>query len=174
MSGSEPEKYSPYATAKSQTALGAAQARMDREKARSGHIRRRSESPNVEESAESALSLQYSTDGSSAVLTADGSSLLGGQYTGDGSSSVGAPGRQLSSDPSHREDEDLANVSVQESSSSIFSAIPTDEELFAIGWAKALDPNSGNYYYFTLDRSKTVWENPLSQTVSLGGFCSER
>ncbi len=39
--------------------------------------------------------------------------------------------------------------------------IPSDEELFAIGWAKALDPSSGCYYYFTLDRSQTVWENPL-------------
>jgi len=40
--------------------------------------------------------------------------------------------------------------------------IPTDEELYAIGWAKALDPKSGSYYYFTLDRKQTVWENPLA------------
>jgi hypothetical protein len=51
-------------------------------------------------------------------------------------------------------------LSLQESGSS--EVIPTDEELFIVGWAKALDPNSGNYYYFTLDRTKTVWENPLS------------
>jgi hypothetical protein len=41
---------------------------------------------------------------------------------------------------------------------------PTDEELFAVGWAKALDPKSGSYYYFTLDRSKIVWDNPLAGT----------
>ena len=40
--------------------------------------------------------------------------------------------------------------------------IPTDEELFAVGWAKALDSKSGSYYYFTLDRSKIVWDNPLA------------
>ncbi len=38
---------------------------------------------------------------------------------------------------------------------------PSDQELFALGWAKALDPKSGAYYYFTLDRSKIVWDNPL-------------
>lgn len=42
------------------------------------------------------------------------------------------------------------------------SFLPSDEELNAIGWAKALDTNSGSYYYFTLDRTKTVWENPLA------------
>ncbi|OEU08906.1 hypothetical protein FRACYDRAFT_220795 [Fragilariopsis cylindrus CCMP1102] len=39
--------------------------------------------------------------------------------------------------------------------------VPSDEELFAAGWAKTLDPNSGSYYYFTLDRAETVWDNPL-------------
>lgn len=28
-----------------------------------------------------------------------------------------------------------------------------DEDLFAIGWVKALDPESKCYYYFTLDRA---------------------
>lgn len=60
---------------------------------------------------------------------------------------------------SHNDDADDISLSLLESNSSI---VPTDEELLAIGWAKALDPNSGLYYYFTLDRSKTVWENPLS------------
>ena len=55
--------------------------------------------------------------------------------------------------------EDDISLSLLESKSSI---VPTDDELLAIGWAKALDPNSGLYYYFTLDRLKTVWENPLS------------
>ncbi len=50
------------------------------------------------------------------------------------------------------------------SASTFMEPIPSDEELFAIGWAKALDPKTGYYYYFTLDRSKTVWENPLATT----------
>ena len=41
-------------------------------------------------------------------------------------------------------------------------AVPTHEELFAFGWAKALDPKTGAYYYFTLDRTQTVWINPLT------------
>lgn len=44
--------------------------------------------------------------------------------------------------------------------------VPSDEELFAAGWAKALDSNSGSYYYFTLDRKKTCWDNPLAPPVS--------
>ncbi len=55
-------------------------------------------------------------------------------------------------------DADDISLSLLESKS---SRIPNDDELLAIGWAKALDPNSGSYYYFTLDRSKIVWENPL-------------
>ena len=45
-------------------------------------------------------------------------------------------------------------------------AVPTDEELFSVGWAKALDPKSGSYYYFTLDRQKIVWDNPLATVGS--------
>lgn len=54
--------------------------------------------------------------------------------------------------------EDDVSLSLLESKSTI---VPDDDELFAIGWAKALDANSGIYYYFTLDRTKTVWDNPL-------------
>ena len=57
------------------------------------------------------------------------------------------------------EDGDDISLSLLESNSTL---VPSDEELHAIGWAKALDANSGSYYYFTLDRSKTVWENPLA------------
>ncbi|KAL7542337.1 hypothetical protein ACHAXR_011677 [Thalassiosira sp. AJA248-18] len=57
-----------------------------------------------------------------------------------------------------KEEGDDISLSLLESESSI---LPSDEELNAIGWAKALDQNSGSYYYFTLDRQKTVWENPL-------------
>jgi hypothetical protein len=66
-------------------------------------------------------------------------------------------------------DED-ESLSLQESGSS--EVIPTDEELFVVGWAKALDPRSGNYYYFTLDRTKTVWENPLSSDTFVSGESS--
>lgn len=57
----------------------------------------------------------------------------------------------------HQQDDDDSLVH------SLVSAeeVPSDEALFGIGWAKALDENSGSYYYFTLDRSKTVWDNPL-------------
>ena len=61
--------------------------------------------------------------------------------------------------PSNNDDDDDISLSLLESSSGI---VPSDEELLTIGWAKALDPNSGVYYYFTLDRSQTVWENPLA------------
>lgn len=56
------------------------------------------------------------------------------------------------------EEKDDISLSLLESE----SFLPSDEELNAIGWAKALDTNSGSYYYFTLDRTKTVWENPLA------------
>jgi len=53
---------------------------------------------------------------------------------------------------------DDVSLSLLESKSTI---VPSDEDLIAVGWAKAYDPNTESYYYFTLDRSKTVWENPL-------------
>jgi hypothetical protein len=65
------------------------------------------------------------------------------------------------SNAAHTQEEegDEVSLSLLESNSTV---IPNDEELNAVGWAKALDANSGSYYYFTLDRSKTVWENPLA------------
>lgn len=59
----------------------------------------------------------------------------------------------------HNGEGDDISLSLLESRSSV---LPDDDELFAIGWAKALDANTGIYYYFTLDRTKTVWENPLA------------
>jgi len=59
---------------------------------------------------------------------------------------------------------DRSIVRMSSSTSTSVDPVPSDEELFEIGWAKALDPKTGYYYYFTLDRSKTVWENPLSNT----------
>jgi len=130
-------------------------------------------------SSGSAISLDYSTDGSSAFLTLDGSSLLGGQFDNVEQQGSKTPkkqqlsaGMQQHQQQQHRprdpdadvvnnddDDDENDSLSLQESTSSI---VPTDEELFAVGWAKALDPRSGNYYYFSLDRSKTIWENPLT------------
>ena len=99
---------------------------------------------------EPSSSLEYSTDGSS-VFFLDQSMATKVNLL-----------QPLQSSQSEDDDDQSALLSIQESSSSVLSAIPTDEELFSVGWAKALDPNSNNYYYFTLDRSRTVWENPLS------------
>jgi hypothetical protein len=132
----------------------------------------------------SSISMDYSADGSSAFLTLDGSSLIGGQYASDGSillapsaSAAALASRKHSpkalSRHSEEEEADAASysLSTQDSSSSVQSIVPSDEELFAVGWAKAMDPRSGNYYYFTLDRTKTVWDNPLSHSAeSLDGM----
>ena len=104
---------------------------------------------------EPSSSLEYSTDGSSAFFMDNVAT------TAQQSSKVHLL-EPLQSNHSEDDDDESALLSIQESSSSIVSAIPTDEELFSVGWAKALDTNSGNYYYFTLDRTRTVWENPLS------------
>lgn len=36
------------------------------------------------------------------------------------------------------------------------SNVPNDDDLRAVGWAKAFDPSSQSYYYYTLDRTKYV------------------
>jgi hypothetical protein len=103
---------------------------------------------------EPSASLEYSTDGSSAYFH---DPLMAAVQQASKVNML----QPLESN--HSEDDDESNLlSLQESSSSIVSAIPTDEALFSVGWAKTLDPGSGNYYYFTLDRTRTVWENPLS------------
>ena len=43
---------------------------------------------------------------------------------------------------------------------------PTDQELLNIGWAKAFDSNTGDYYYYTLDQTQTTWDNPLTSLKS--------
>jgi hypothetical protein len=97
----------------------------------------------------SEFSLDYSEDGASTMLSVpDQSTLLGQHYVGDASSR-------------NEQDDESAVLSLQESTSSFISVIPTDEELLAVGWAKAMDAKSGNYYYFTFDRKKVVWDNPL-------------
>ncbi len=140
----------------------------------------------------SQVSLDYSLD--TASLLGDGS-LVGGQFAGDASvfttnttasdnkSLLSCVTRSTIHDMSGRnrnssypmdllspmsdrsENDDDISLSLMASTSSGMELIPTDEELFAIGWAKAMDPNSGSYYYFTLDRSKTVWDNPLTSRL---------
>lgn len=133
----------------------------------------------------SQISMDYSMD--TASLMGDGS-LLGGKFASDGGSVItlntnASENRSLlscvtrstiheghechngggnkTSAPISEEDVDDISLSLLASSSSGLD-IPTDEELFAIGWAKAMDPTSKTYYYFTLDRTKTVWDNPLA------------
>jgi len=42
------------------------------------------------------------------------------------------------------------------------SGIPSNEDLFVFGWAKAYDKERNRHYYYTLDRSQVVWKNPIS------------
>lgn len=127
---------------------------------------------------DSGVSLEYSVD---STLYGDAStttgSLLGHQYAVDGSvmtaSTAGSTSRQsrrnipplsaaAAAANKPRDDEEMSGFSLQESMSSV-DVVPTDEELFNVGWAKAMDPKSGTFYYFTLDRTRTVWDNPLVQ-----------
>jgi hypothetical protein len=159
--------------------LGAAQAKMDRQKKARSPCTPPASKPAKHSGLDSTLSLDYSNDGSSAFMSTDGS-LLGQNYV-DSTYSYGTrqllsplsqvPEQQALDARASRSDENDQSeyeISIQESNS-YQTAIPTDEELFAIGWAKALDPNSGAHYFFTLDRSRTAWENPLSPTDSIRG-----
>eukprot|EP00977_Amphora_coffeiformis_P000023 scaffold5_cov169-Amphora_coffeaeformis.AAC.23 len=125
----------------------------------------------------SGISMEYSHDGSSTFINDGTSTLLGQQFEADGSVlTVNTKEDRYSKGPSRRvdpaddnEDEASGMISTQEGSVSTYSSIvPSDEELLAIGWAKAMDPSSGNYYYFTLDRSKIVWDSPLTTSASEG------
>jgi hypothetical protein len=129
------------------------------------------------DSGTSGLSLEYSVDstlvgesslgGSTLNSTVGGStvgsSLLGQTLAADGSI-ISSTTREIltSAKEGKMQDVQEANKSGEESQDSEEELIPTDEELYAVGWAKALDPSSESYYYFTLDRSKIVWENPLA------------
>lgn len=107
----------------------------------------------MERNDSGSVSLEYSIDSSmlGETSTLAGQSLLGG----DASVSTAGASRRRVKLSSLGEDESAT-------SSQMTEVVPSDEELFAVGWAKALDPKSGSYYYFTLDRSKIVWENPLA------------
>jgi hypothetical protein len=118
---------------------------------------------------DSGVSLEYSVD------SRDNSTLMGQHFATDGSvATASSKGSRQARQPSQRKetasvpngskrkDDEELSVFSQQSSTSSMGAVPTDEELFSVGWAKALDPKSGSYYYFTLDRTKTVWDNPLT------------
>jgi hypothetical protein len=106
---------------------------------------------------QSGVSLDYSQDGSSSYATDGASTLLGQQFEAARDRKPALP-----PDAAEDTDEDGSNLlSIQESGSTLTSVVPSDEELHAVGWAKAMDPDSGNFYYFTMDRSKIVWDNPL-------------
>jgi hypothetical protein len=108
-------------------------------------------------SVEPTASLEYSTDGSSAYFAPQDPLGVVQQSTKENLLQPLEFNRS-------EDDNESAMLSIQESSSSAVSEIPTDEELFSVGWAKALDASSGNFYYFTLDRTRTVWDNPLSSS----------
>lgn len=119
--------------------------------------------PKVVDSSDSYSSLAYSVGNSSGYTGfASGYTSNIGQHYADTPTAYKSAAAGVTKSISTEED-----FSIQESSSSL-SVIPTDEELYSIGWAKALDPNSGNFYYFTLDRKKIMWENPLPR-ISVKG-----
>ena len=131
-----------------------------------------------EQDINSQASLDYSLDSASleqnSLLGGD-SSLIGQQFAGDGSvvstrttntnsqSLISGVTRTTVHEKSEEEEDDIS-LSILETTSSIETRVPSDEDLFAIGWAKAFDPNSNAYYYFTLDRTKIVWDSPLSDS----------
>uniref|UniRef100_A0A7S2Y6M6 WW domain-containing protein n=1 Tax=Entomoneis paludosa TaxID=265537 RepID=A0A7S2Y6M6_9STRA len=117
------------------------------------------------DTSESGASMEYSQDGSSAFMTDGGSTLMGQHFAGDETVSTNS---KAVKQKNTEEDDNSALMSVQASSSTV-SIVPTDEELFSVGWAKALDASSGNYYYYTLDRKTIIWENPLSSNQSSDG-----
>lgn len=116
-------------------------------------------------SALSALSLEYSMDstnfGDKSAFTqvTQQSSLLGQHLSEPSRQLVQHQTKSLLTTTIAQEagPEDIVQTESEDSS----EIIPSDVELFNVGWAKAFDQNSGSYYYFTLDRSNIVWENPL-------------
>lgn len=153
--------------------------------------RPRSPSLRKTDSGTSGISLEYSIDSAVVGENSLGGSTLG-TFTTLGGSTVGsstllgqhyAPeGATIASNVS-RSTRDVITEILQESShsgedsqSSAGSAeepVPNDEDLFAVGWAKALDASSGSYYYFTLDRKQIVWDNPLAPPPSMSQSVDE-
>ena len=160
---------------------------------RSEHSKPRSPSLRKNDSGTSGISLEYSVNSSVVGENSVGESTLGTMTSTVGGSTVGSSTllgqhyatdgatvasnvsrgtrdimREILKEGSHSADEtkESSFLSRQDSSASVDEPVPTDEELFAVGWAKALDTNSGSYYYFTLDRKQIVWDNPLAPATS--------
>mmetsp|Transcript_3923 Transcript_3923/g.10277 ORF Transcript_3923/g.10277 Transcript_3923/m.10277 type:complete len:1079 (+) Transcript_3923:120-3356(+) len=124
------------------------------------------------------LSMEYSADeytltGCDKSVGTFDSTLLGQNFAADSKSVISAATKEplvtkvLSEVPESTEHTARSSIIDTGSVSTLDDEpVPSDEVLFAAGWAKALDPNCGSYYYFTLDRKKTCWENPLAPTVS--------
>jgi hypothetical protein len=157
----------------------------------SEHSNPRSPSLRKTDSGTSGISLEYSIDsalvGDSSVggstlgtftstvgggSTVGSSTLMGQHYAPDGATVASNFSRstrdilgQILKEGSRSTDDsqdESSFLSGQDPSGSFDEPPPSDEDLFAVGWAKALDEQSGSYYYFTLDRKQIVWDNPLA------------
>lgn len=124
---------------------------------RQDHSEERASSP----AQHTTMSMNYSIDSTSQFRGAAANVVNGGETSvlsaGTDNPSLISYVTRSTMAPSKNQQDDVS-LSLLESRSTV---VPSDEELIAIGWAKAYDPNTESYYYFTLDRSKTVWENPL-------------
>jgi len=122
-----------------------------------------------------ALSMEYSVDESTLIgcdksvgdYTFD-STLLGQNFAADSKSVMSSATKEplAAKDILDEVPESTQSAEIDSCSTYEDEPIPSDEELFAAGWAKALDPNSGIHYFFTLDRKQTCWDNPLAPPVS--------
>jgi len=128
-----------------------------------------------------ALSMEYSVDDST-LVTSDksvgeytfDSTLLGQNFAADSKSVISTATKEtfvmkdvLEEVPENTQHTIESSIGTHSSCTTTDDEpVPSDEDLFAAGWAKALDSNSGSYYYFTLDRKQTVWDNPLAPPLS--------
>ena len=120
-------------------------------------------SPEAVQRTDSGVSLEYSMDSSMIGDT----STLGGQSFATDTVASRRTSNKIPTKPGSSSASQMTTDDDMKSSLSVQSeAVPSDEELFAVGWAKAMDPKSGSYYYFTLDRTKIVWDNPLVSAAS--------
>ncbi len=152
----------------------------------------RSPSIRKNDSGTSGISLEYSIDSAAVGENSIGGSTLGTLNSTVGGSTVGsssllgqhyaADGATVASNVSRSTREIITDIlkegsrsgeDSQDSAASADEPVPSDEDLFAVGWAKALDANSGSYYYFTLDRKQIVWDNPLAPSASLSQSVDE-
>lgn len=121
-----------------------------------------------------ALSMEYSQDEKSVGEYTFDSTLLGQHFAADSKSILSAATKEnvVTRDNVEEVPEDTQHTRSSIGAESSYTTaddepVPSDEELFVAGWAKALDSNSGYHYYFTLDRKRTVWDNPLAPPMSL-------